>query len=791
MANRLARNPGEIASVTGEGRISSAPDFVVTSGEQTAAALEGVGATLSNRIGRMADRAAAREGEQAGMAAGAVAGQKFIEKTDLEAKGAARASERSGTGGKVTVAAPGPSPLNGAPLALRHDGTIRGEAFDAAAMKSYGWRMQTGLASDLAAAYDQFKDDPAGYEGAIGKIRQEALQDSVMSEGPLRESFEQLFAEKVSIGRLSVASRHEARLKAQAAVDTANGLETMRKSIERDAYLVGGNPAGDANLEAQLARVNAQVDASIGDGTISAAEGAKYKKAFKNTVFAARTQGTFDALPPEAQADFALGIMEEYASGKGPYAELGLDEAKSLSNELYSSALKNRTALTSEQKKANAALETKLEDDVAAIAATGQGLDDPELTADRVTALLGSEAATTWLKAQDLAQRGWQSTAGMELDTPQELAQRLEALKPKPGAAGAVDQQKIYEAAAKKAAAVLEEREVDPLGQASRAKMIDLTPIDTSSPEALSTSFANRRIAAEAVAREYGVPPVVFRPEERKALSQALVDYPELLPGFASTLTAQLGDLAPKALAEISEAGPELAHVAGVAMATGDPSLAMDVADTLKARKEKRSVKLPAASALADAAGLITGPALAATPDFRSSVLGTANILLEHEAARLGFDVSEVNKPGTQAADVYARVIDQSLGARMINGQKWGGLAEVNGRQVVAPSFMPANDVAGVLGQLRDEDLKKLPPIQTGNGVLVSSGQIRGGKLVSVGDGQYRVALGDPDSFDPQWLMGANGDYWVLDFDRLRTVIGTRPKPLFDIGLFGVGTVNQ
>lgn len=791
MANRLARNPGELASVTAEGRISSAPDFVVSSGEQTGAALEGVGAMLSNRIGRMADKAAAREGEQAGMAAGAAAGQKFIEKTDLEAQGASRASAKPAAPGKVTVAAPGASPLNGAPLALRQDGTIRGEAFDAAAIKSYGWRMQTGLATDLAAAYDQFKDDPAGYEGAIGNIRQEALQDSVMAEGPLREGFEQLFAEKVSIGRLSVASRHEARLKAQAAVDTANGLETMRKSIERDAYLVGGNPAGDANLEAQLARVDAQIDASIGDGTLSAAEGAKYKKALKNTVFAARTQGTFDALPtPEAQADFALGIMEEYASGKGPYADLGLDEAKSLSNELFSSAVRNQTAVTSEQKKAAAALETKLEDDIAAIAATGHGLEDPDLTADRVSALLGSEAATTWIKAQNLAQQGWQSTAGMELETPQELAQRLEALKPKPGAAGAKDQQKIYDAAAKKAAAVLEERETDPLGQASRAKMIDLTPIDTSSPQALSTSFANRRIAAEAVAREYGVPAVIFRPEERKALSQALIEFPELLPGFATTLTAQLGDLAPKALAEISEAGPELAHVAGVAMATGDPSIAMDIAETLKARKEKRSAKPPSPSALADAAGAIAGPALGAAPGFRSSVLGTANLLLEHEAARLGFDVSEVNKPGTQAYDVYARVIDQALGARLINGQKWGGLSEVNGRQIVAPSFMPANDVAGVLGQLRDEDLKKLPPIQTGNGILVTSGQIRGGQLVSVGDGQYRVALGDPDSFDPQWLMNAAGDYWVLDFDQLRTVIGARPKPLFDIGMFGVGTMN-
>jgi hypothetical protein len=777
MANRLSRNPGDFASVTAEGRVSAIPEFAMQTEGATAAAFADVGAALSNRIGKMADKAASREGEEAGMAAGAAAGAKFVEKEAIEAAGNGKPAGKGKTKGQVTVPQPGQPQLNGAPLALRKNGTIRGEAFDAAAMQSYGWRMQQGLVTDLAEAYDKHQDDPAGYEAAIGKIRQDFAKEPLLKGGPLGEAFEQTFTEKTAIGRMSVASRHEARLKAAARQATVDGLEATRKSLERDAYLVGGNPAGDEALTAQMNRISAQVDAAVSNGTYSAAEGAKVKKAFQNTVFAARTEGTFDALAtPEEQMNFALGIMDDYAAGEGAYADLGLDEARQLSNELFNRATTNQNRFIAANKGERAQVETLLEDDVAAIAATGSGLpEDSGLTPDKVEQLLGSDGLQAWRNAQDLAQQGWQATAGMELETPTEMSARLMALKPDAAKPGFVNQQKVFEAAIARRDAVLEERTTDPLGQASRAKMIELTPIDTSSPEALSSSIASRRIAAEAVSREYGIAPVIFRPEERKALAQAFLAHPDLLPGFATTLTAQLGELAPTALGELSEAGPELAHVAGIALATGDSSAALDLADVLKRRQDKTlKVKMPGDGKLTSASAEILGPALHMKPDDRAAVLATASMLFEQDAATIGFDPDEIDKPGSAAQASYARAVDRALGMRVINGEKWGGVIEQNSRQTVAPTFMPAAELGTVLSSLRDEDLGKMPPIQTANGVAVTAGDIRQGYLVAVGDGRYRIALGDPDGFDPRYVMGATGSFWELDVKQLRDLVRSR-----------------
>lgn len=890
MANTLPRNPGEFAAYQNRAQFGDTPSFAVGASAALGEAMADVGDRLSSRIGKMADRAASREGEDAGMNAGAKAGAKFVQISSVEAKGRpASATAPAPTAFPATAQNSGQD----VPLQLRRDGTIRSEAFDAAAVKAYGWRMQQGLLTDLAGAYDTHQDSPSGYESAVAKIRDSFLKEPLLNQGPLREVFEQTFAEKTTIGRLSVKSRHEARLRAEAAAAATDGLETLRQSMERDAYTIGGNPAGDEALKAQMNRAGRQIDALVADGTISASQAGKYRKAFENTVFAARTEGTFDALPnPEAQADFALGIMEDYAAGTGFAASLGLDEARKLSNELYSRAVRNQNAVTSERKAMTAQLQRAMADDVAAIASTGEGLDPAQsgLTADKVQSLLGSEALTQWQAAQDVAQKGWQATAGMELETSAEIADRLSALRPKvptlppfdpanaPGLVeagninldtrpvlhngdgtistersmsfeedglevlvptvfdGAVHtadeaiahyqatgehlgkfkssdaaeafaetlhqrqdarygatsfqiQQQIYDAATKQAAQVLEERQADPLGQANRAKLITLNALDTTSQETLAASLRERRVQAETVARAYGTPSTVLRPQEVTALKQAIEAQPELLPGLASTMVTELGDLARPTLAKLSDEAPELAHAAGIAMATSDNSVAMDLADTMKRRAEKSlKLKMPDPGTLNAVAYSVMGPALSELPDGAAAVLSTAGMLYENDAARIGFDPTEVGKPGTPAATAYARALNRALGARVVNGEQWGGVTEVNGRQTIAPVDMPATSVETMVQSLTDEELRQLPAISTANGVEVRARDLHGGFLVATGDGRYRVALGDPESFDPRFLQAKDGSYWELDLRQLRSIrqaapAAERPGSLWTYGM--------
>lgn len=433
-----------------------------------------------------------------------------------------------------------------------------------------------------------------------------------------------------------------------------------------------------------------------------------------------------------------------------------------------------------------------IEDDVASRAATGAGIDLAAEKVDlaRMTELLGPDIVYGWQQQQQLAQQVYAATQGIETESPEQIAARLAALAPVAGDPGFTDQQDVLELTRKRAEAVLTERETDPLGQAARAGLVEVPPLALDSYDAMIQSMTARREAAATVSQVYGTPPTVFRPEERTALARAFATNPELLPGFAMSVTETFGTLAPQALSELSEAGPELAHVAGVVQATGDPSIARDVADVLARRAQGAAkVKLPSDNRLADAAGQIFGPAFAMAPDGRSAVLGTAALLLEQEATLFGFDPDQVGKSDSPAAAAYARVLDRALGARFVNGVKWGGVTEINGLPTIAPSFMPAEQVAPLLSRIEDRDLTRLAPIAAANGVPVRAAELRQGHLVPVGDGQYRVALGDPQGFDPQWLATPEGDYWTLDLEQLQQIDAAR-KPMFEFGLFGAGRIN-
>lgn len=794
MSNKLSRDPGDFASFSPRSQPGNVPNFAVTGRSQTADALAQVGGHLSARLGKMADRAAAREGEMAGLDAGARAGARYVEKTTQEARGDARGGDEPPAPTKPGTPATNPLAASAAPLQLRRDGTIRGEAFDAAAMQAYGWRMQQGLVTQLAEALEANESSPGGYEAAIQKVQQKFHADAMLNDPMVRETFDRIWGEKTSIGRMTVASRHAAKVRAEAAAAATETLETLRADLERDAYRMGGNPAGDAAITSQLARIDGQIAGLEANGTISPAQAAKYRKAFQNTVTAARLDGTFDALDnPEAQADFALSIMEDYAEGTGFAASLSLGEARDLSNELFSRATQNRTRLTTEQKAEQARISSLVADDLASIAATGQGLgSDAGLTLEAIEATLGTEAAASYVAAQDVAVRGWQATAGMEVETPAEIGARLAALQPVEGAPGFVEQQAIHQAAVKRAQAVLEERATDPLGQANRSGLVTIEPIDTTSPETLAQSLRTRRLAVETVSSQLGVEAPVFTAQEQAALVQVVTAQPDLLIGLSSTFTAELGDHAPRALAQISDQAPVIGQAAGIAMATGDPSVASDIAATLLARKDGLyKVKMPSDGALAVAAGQVLGPALMAKPDDMAAVIATASLLFEKDANAMGLDVGDIGKEDTPANAAWRKAIERSLGARVINGEKWGGLATVNGRTTVAPSHMLATRPQQILDDLQAADLALLPPIQAGNGLAVSAEQVRRGNLVAVGDGLYRVALGDPDGFDPEYLMGADGSYWQLDLATLAQLQAERHSQPWVFGPFSFGGAPQ
>ena len=60
------------------------------------------------------------------------------------------------------------------------------------------------------------------------------------------------------------------------------------------------------------------------------------------------------------------------------------------------------------------------------------------------------------------------------------------------------------------------------------------------------------------------------------------------------------------------------------------------------------------------------------------------------------------------------------------------------------------------------------------DGTEVPVRALKEARLVTVGPGVYRLALGDPDSDDPRYLMRSEGEAYELNLDRVREAIARK-----------------
>ncbi|MGR3571175.1 transglycosylase SLT domain-containing protein [Brevirhabdus sp.] len=367
-------------------------------------------------------------------------------------------------GGKVSTRSGLPQ-LSDEPLQLRRDGTIRGEAFDTAATRAYGWRVEQGLSTDLSNAYEELKDDPAAFSARLGEIRDYYLQDDALADPEARETFERAFAGRARGYALNVASRQEARLKAEEAAAVAEGLDARAVDIERQAHALGANPEGDAILADQLARSSRAVDAAVEAGTLSPAQGAAQKSRMAETAARARVQGVFDNLAsPGEKEQFALSLLEDWQSGEGPLAKLPFATVKALSQTLYRDARAEANASDGAARVEKARIRSLLDDDVASIEATGKPLDLAEAGADleTVQAALTPVEYEAWQERRDLAGQVFEAVSGMETLSTGDIEARLSSLAPVAGEAGFANGERVLAAAEKRAREIGRLRERDP-----------------------------------------------------------------------------------------------------------------------------------------------------------------------------------------------------------------------------------------------------------------------------------------------------------------------------------------
>ncbi|MEX0852408.1 MAG: hypothetical protein WD036_03875, partial [Bauldia sp.] len=476
---------------------------------------------------------------------------------------------------------------------------------------------------------------------------------------------------------------------------------------------------------------------------------------------------------PEARAAYAESFREAWLEGEGLPAGLTPEAFEAVSADMDRALAADETA----RGKQAAAVEKTI-GKVTRLLEGGYRVPPEERAVLKAQVQNLGDPAVAGAFGQFETMANWQARASLR--TPEEVAAEIAGFERQVEAQGAtpadVDMLELMRGLHSRMTAGLE---ADPLGWAERTKGFAIDALDFSSPQSLSASLSARQADAHAVARSYGRRPKFFRPGEAAALNRSIAENPDLLLGFATSLNQALGEDTVAALEEISEDAPVVAHAAGIAIASGSERVLETTAEALKLRAIEgyEPVTMPPASRRT-ATAVAVGNALLWRPDMEASAMKHAELLFEVKARNARLDPKE-NPP--LAAGLWGEALDEALGA---NGER-GGIGVVNGQETVLPATMTGAEVQDLIAGITEDEIAALPETFSATGVPLRAAELSRARLFAVGEGRYRVALGDPLTGDPQWVMSPAGDYWELDLAGLRGV-ATRARRALPGGMMGV-----
>lgn len=642
--------------------------------------------------------------------------------------------------------------------------TIYGRAYDAAGTKTYLQALDVEMQQTQAQVYERFKDNPAEMADAFEALKGDQIQNHVFDE--IRADYELAFDRGAGTYVMQAQRRLEKKREEEnraAYLERTTQLEESQNQAL--AALDPDNPATVAALQRSQAALDDHYDAAVAHGIIDQNAAGKAKRRSQGRTASGYYLQQAAGLDAEGVTELRETMRKDYGAGRlsgidgETWAKLD-GQLENLSEQKHRAEIQAGKDLAERGAKLTQRVEQGFIADPDALA---------KLQLDANTAPNGPEIVDTTLKILD--------TAEVIRDrTLPEARTHVAEMRAKLGNNPSASDLAAVTYGEGRIAELEEMVAKDAVGYEVATGRTRLEPIDTSTPEGLRDSLTMRRNQMEGIARRYNRPLEVLRPGERSALARGLTESPESFPDFVVALRDVFGERAPTVLAEISEDAPPLAHAAGVAVATGDMSVAHDVSAALSAKAQGLyKAKLPTASKFAAAAGPDFAGALSFLDRTRSATLSTAQLIFERDANMMGFDPSKIDDPDAPAAQAWQRALDRALGGATIGGERTGGLGQVNDFPIVVPPGMAVDTPQRLISGLTEGDLSRLPPIRSANGVPVTARQLRQARLVTVGDGRFRVALGEPNGWDPQWVIGENGDFWLLDLKALETGRPARP----------------
>lgn len=662
--------------------------------------------------------------------------------------------------GSSTAGIPKPAvvtPEDGPAFRLSRSFTLRGQAHDDMALNIMADRLE----ADALGKFEQIASNAGGDPAALADGF-ESYRKSVITQVPaeMRPGFNSMVARN-QISYARQASREHAQvLQNEAEGAFLTNYSARRRNIVQMATRLGTDDESAQVLAGELASLD---DFIAGAQGLTPQERAKLTAELRDDVTTAQILGQFEnTADAGSRSAFAQTLQQSWAQGEGPAKELSPEAFARVSSQMSQTLARDETARLKQ-------VNTTERQVTAVLARVKEGYGVPEAERASIRAQVASigdpELAQQFSFFDRLA--NWQ--AANRHATPEHIGAQITAYDAEVQARGATaDDVTALEAMRGLQKAALNGLENDPLGWAQHAGRLQVEPLNVSDQASLELSLRARAADATAVAQSYGRPIRFFRPEERDVLARKMAENPDMMVGFVQTLRNSLGEKdTPKALAEISKEAPVLAHVAGLSIMTNDAALMRETATALKVRQldNYQPVNMP----------LQQRPpmeALTFLPGLEAAASKTAELLFDIRARQAGLDPA---KDPAAAQTLWGNTISEVLGARTINGETYGGLADVNGRMTLVPTDMTAAQLQGRMDAISDDVLADLPPIKTLNGYKISADLISTAKLIPVAPNKYRVAIGDPASDDPRYLMGEDNSFWILDIGLLPATAAARP----------------
>lgn len=649
----------------------------------------------------------------------------------------------------------------------RNDLTLYGEAYDKAGLETYKSRLSLMIEQHVGQIEDKHASDPAGLDAAFSAVSKGFL-DKVPPE--LRvEIATTLERRRISAMRQATRTLH-AEQKAEQATALNSEVEAKVKALQQSAYRLGLDPTADASLAEDLTNLTARLQVRDVDGKliISPKSAEKFMKDMGGKLAEARLKGAFTRLPDTASRErFVADLQQKYMAGADPLLNEFLpDDFERLAGGMVSDIRSEKVA--SNAAAAGVKQEVKA---VAEMAKDGYGLSETDATAleARVIATGDPELIANL--------DGARNTLGFVQNArkmpPNELQRRVEAYQAdlaKSATPEAVARLKLAEDVL---ATTRDNIARDPIEWASKTGLIQVPELDLSSPQAAAKSLKARAAVAGEIATYYGRDVRFFRESEKEALVSATRQGGPQLVDMATTLVGALGTDAPKALSEISKDAPEAAVVGGLMTTNGDPAFVKDVATGLQLRATDQAFKplAPTESQWRPIAASAYGNALTVSPETQSALIASANAAYEIRARRLGLASFD--------PDVYDQALRQAAGEVTINGETYGGIATYRGHQVLVPAEVKQDSFDDLIEDIRYEDIPSNGVYPHANGKGVNIATFRSATLVSIGDGRYWAAMGEPESDNPQYLQGPDGKLFVLDLKRMMPTLRQRRPDYF------------